>query len=93
MDHVDLSEGMTDIDVVVTGRAQCYELNSHSIQLVDYFSVDIVVDKHADNLATLCQVRRILVQLCLQKLEFNIMKLAVFLKRWPVIGLCIIKSD
>lgn len=87
VNHVDLAEGMLDIHVVVTRRAQGDQLHAAFVQAVDDRGVHRIVDKDAHRLAPVRQRRGILIQFGLVKLELHPLLRAVGFKRRHIVGL------
>ena len=93
VDHMDLSEGVAHVHIVVSGGAQGDEPYPAVVQPVNDGGVRRVVDEDAHRLAALRQCRRIRAELGFQKFEFHAGLCAAAFKGRPVVGLCIEKGD
>lgn len=93
MDDMDLAEGCLNINVIVSGAPQGDQLHPEFIQLFDYCTVHNIVHENTDNIASLCKLSCILVQLRLQEPELHIVQAPISFKRRFVILLCVIKCD
>ena len=82
----------TQVDVVVARAAQGDKLYPVAVQGVYHVSVERVVDENTYRVISLCQLRRVGVELCLVKFECQSVLAGITLKSLFVIFLCVEKS-
>ena len=92
-ENVDLAKGIAHVNVVEARAAQGDHTDAHFAKTVDDGSVDGVVDKHANTIATVSEINGVLVELGFIVFKANTRVLSNRLKRLPIVRLGIKKSE
>ena len=92
-ENVDLAKGIAHVNVVEARAAQGDHTDAHFAKTVDDGSVDCVVDKHTNTIATVSEINGVLVELGFIVFKANTRVLSNRLKRLPIVRLGIKKSE